>query len=700
MLLDLIYQSLPSAKKRRYHFTTFMLDIFRRIERERISRLALSPGLGMEHVVLSLARESIAVHPILFLDEFQLPDRASSKLLSLFMTSFFHLGGVLVASSNRMPEELAKAQGVEFGVRPAKRFDWRTGYSRWTIRSPQGEIAARNDFAEFLDVLKARCDVWQMEGDRDWRREVEQVPLDEDHTSDDFGNAAVAATRTTTTVRTQREQISTDAPTHYHVSLDTQSPTNFDEAIIKLNPAESWTQTDLTVYGRVLKIASTFTPSGSIGQIHMYSFQALCGANLGPADYISIASAAHTIIIHSIPVLTSNLKNEARRLITLLDALYEARCRLLISAAAPPDSLFFPELQTRFVSTGDNSTGPDAKQISTKDTPSTSTAPDASTSEDSVYQESFSEIYQESTAPFRPNVSSYQSSSSTTSTRRPLTIDQEDTSARPTPSLHNPTLRSILADEDSDFGPTYGNGRSHGASAGQDINAHSQSRFATGPDFTQTSNLTGSDERFAYRRARSRLWEMCGRKWWDARRDEDVVSWWTPVREGERPWESSMTNSTTTATATGNTSTTTTTIRVAAAASGGSHDGSARKIDSSLFPPAPRVYPSTPDTRPTNPSTSSPSSSSPLPPNFHGPKPRPSQKDTDTSSHSPYRVSEKPPPSFGPEHAWGVTTWGRKAGEWGKGVEGDRRKGGDATEVREPEKKVGDTKKRGGKKEP
>ena len=529
MLLDLIYQSLPSAKKRRYHFTTFMLDIFRRIERERISRLALSPGLEMEHVVLSLARESIAVHPILFLDEFQLPDRASSKLLSLFMTSFFHLGGVLVASSNRMPEELAKAQGVEFGVRPAKRFDWKTGYSRWTIRSPQGEIAARNDFAEFLDVLKARCDVWQMEGDRDWRREVEAADLEEDGTNND--DAAAVGSSTTTSVRTQRERISTDAPSYYHVSLDTQRPTSFNEAVIKLNPTESWTQTDLTVYGRVLKIASTFTPSASIGQIHTYSFQALCGANLGPADYISIASTAHTIIIHSIPVLTSNLKNEARRLITLLDALYEARCRLLISAAAPPDSLFFPELQTRYVSTNGTNAGLDNKSIPTTDIPSPSTAPDSSTSDDSVYQESFSEIYQESTAPFRPNVSSYQLSSSST-TRRPLSIDEEDTSARPTPSLHNPTLRSILADEDSDFGPTYGNGRSSGISTGQD----SQSRFAA-PDFTQTSALTGSDERFAYRRARSRLWEMCGRKWWDARSDEDVASWWTPVVSGERPWE-------------------------------------------------------------------------------------------------------------------------------------------------------------------
>lgn len=41
---------------------------------------------------------------------------------------------------------------------------------------------------------------------------------------------------------------------------------------------------------------------------------------------------------------------------------------------------------------------------------------------------------------------------------------------------------------------------------------------------------------------------------------------------------------------------------------------------------------------------------------------------------SPFRTSAEPPPKFGWQHAWGMMKWGRKAGEWGKGVEGDRRK--------------------------
>ena len=75
--------------------------------------------------------------------------------------------------------------------------------------------------------------------------------------------------------------------------------------------------------------------------------------------------------------------------------------------------------------------------------------------------------------------------------------------------------RSILADEDSDFGPTYGAGRrAHGPSDGAPGAGNEIGRRSS-PDFRQTGTFTGEDERFAYKRARSRLWEMCSQKWWE-----------------------------------------------------------------------------------------------------------------------------------------------------------------------------------------
>ena len=43
---------------------------------------------------------------------------------------------------------------------------------------------------------------------------------------------------------------------------------------------------------------------------------------------------------------------------------------------------------------------------------------------------------------------------------------------------------------------------------------------------------------------------------------------------------------------------------------------------------------------------------------------------------SPFRTASEPPPKFSWTHAWGMMTWGKKAGPWGKGPEGlkDREK--------------------------
>ena len=64
---------------------------------------------------------------------------------------------------------------------------------------------------------------------------------------------------------------------------------------------------------------------------------------MGPADYLTIASSFHTVAITSIPVLKVSSKNQARRFISLIDALYEARCRIICLADVEPDALFFPD---------------------------------------------------------------------------------------------------------------------------------------------------------------------------------------------------------------------------------------------------------------------------------------------------------------------------------------------------------------------
>lgn len=70
------------------------------------------------------------------------------------------------------------------------------------------------------------------------------------------------------------------------------------------------------------------------------SFYDLCGKMLGPGDYLAIAEAVKVLVLEDIPRLSRNNFNEAKRFVTLIDALYEARVRLICSAAAQPEMLY------------------------------------------------------------------------------------------------------------------------------------------------------------------------------------------------------------------------------------------------------------------------------------------------------------------------------------------------------------------------
>ncbi|WP_299027079.1 cell division protein ZapE [uncultured Sulfitobacter sp.] len=69
-------------------------------------------------------------------------------------------------------------------------------------------------------------------------------------------------------------------------------------------------------------------------------FHALCGQPLGPADFLAVAEAVKVLMIDDIPSLGRSNFNEAKRFVTLIDALYEARVRLICSAAAQPEMLY------------------------------------------------------------------------------------------------------------------------------------------------------------------------------------------------------------------------------------------------------------------------------------------------------------------------------------------------------------------------
>lgn len=86
--------------------------------------------------------------------------------------------------------------------------------------------------------------------------------------------------------------------------------------------------------GRILHVPK------ALKGVAVFSFKRLCSEARGASDYLAVARHFHTVIIVGIPRMGPENRNEAARFVTLVDALYEYKVKLLASAAAMPDALY------------------------------------------------------------------------------------------------------------------------------------------------------------------------------------------------------------------------------------------------------------------------------------------------------------------------------------------------------------------------
>ena len=90
----------------------------------------------------------------------------------------------------------------------------------------------------------------------------------------------------------------------------------------------------LPVNGREVEIPRF---ANGIGRATFWEF---CARPLGAADFLAIAAAVRVLILEDIPQLSASNYNEAKRFVMLIDALYEAKVRLICSAADEPEQLY------------------------------------------------------------------------------------------------------------------------------------------------------------------------------------------------------------------------------------------------------------------------------------------------------------------------------------------------------------------------
>ncbi len=79
------------------------------------------------------------------------------------------------------------------------------------------------------------------------------------------------------------------------------------------------------------------------GDILYTSFDELCVRELGPTDFLAIANEFNTLLIANIPRFSIEFRDQARRFVTLIDALYEQNVKLICTAALPIEDFIFED---------------------------------------------------------------------------------------------------------------------------------------------------------------------------------------------------------------------------------------------------------------------------------------------------------------------------------------------------------------------
>jgi cell division protein ZapE len=120
----------------------------------------------------------------------------------------------------------------------------------------------------------------------------------------------------------------------YYTPLSPKADAALDAAFLALTGHERGEPTRIELLGRQLDVPQ------AIDGVARFDFDALCRNPLSAADYLKLAQRFHTLIVDRIPALTASERNEAKRFIILIDALYDMRVKLIASAAGEPETLY------------------------------------------------------------------------------------------------------------------------------------------------------------------------------------------------------------------------------------------------------------------------------------------------------------------------------------------------------------------------
>ena len=327
MLMDLFYECAPEGlPKRRVHFNAFMLEVHQRVHDTVLRRSgaavadqsvvggfdgATARGLGgvtpeqadaamsfyhartqlkneeskhsesAEDDVVTVASDIAAESKLLCFDELQVTDIADAMVIRRMLGELLASGCILIATSNRPPEDLYKG-GLN-----------------------------RESFLPAIAMIQQACVVHCMNDVADG-------------SSTDY-----------------RRMTSASDLEMFHSPLSEGATRELDAAFMTLSgghgEGSGAVSEDVTLE---VMMGRTLTIAAARDGVARMDFEQLCGGNLGAADYLALVENYHSLVLDGVPQFTRESMNELRRFITLVDLLYERSCRLVASAEVPMAEIF------------------------------------------------------------------------------------------------------------------------------------------------------------------------------------------------------------------------------------------------------------------------------------------------------------------------------------------------------------------------
>lgn len=149
-------------------------------------------------------------------------------------------------------------------------------------------------------------------------------------------------------LKTKVEIVHLDSPHDYRTGFEISDGTYLTPITAKtdvqadmlfsgISDGEALQADHLDIKGRRIAIERSTSKAARL------SFAELCERPLGAEDYLALAQRYEWLFIEHIPHLTFDRRNEAKRFMILIDALYEAHTKVIFTAEKAPEALYSGE---------------------------------------------------------------------------------------------------------------------------------------------------------------------------------------------------------------------------------------------------------------------------------------------------------------------------------------------------------------------